>query len=103
MTLVRFVAVDGDSMRPALIPGDRVLVLRTGRYRPGHVVALADPRTGRTIIKRVVATDGGEVVVRGDNAAASTDSRTFGPVPRAAVLGRAVYRYAPIHRAARLR
>ena len=39
-----------------------------------------------------------EVEVVGDDPGASTDSRTFGPVPVASVLGRAVYRYAPAGR-----
>jgi nickel-type superoxide dismutase maturation protease len=90
-------------MEPTLAPGDRVLVLRL-RVRPGDVVALRDPRDeARTILKRVTAVDGDELTVLGDNAAASTDSRTFGPVPRSSVLGRVVYRYAPTARAGRLR
>ena len=90
-------------MEPTLAPGDRVLVLRL-RVRPGDVVALRDPRDGaRTILKRVAAVDGDELTVLGDNAAASTDSRTFGPVPRSSVLGRVVYRYAPTARAGRVR
>lgn len=89
-------------MEPTLTPGDRVLVLRL-RPRPGDVIALLDPRGAtRTILKRVAAIDGDELTVLGDNAAASTDSRTFGPVPRSSVLGRVVYRYAPAARAGRL-
>ena len=88
-------------MRPALTPGDRLLVVRL-RPRAGDVVALRDPRTGRTIVKRVASVDGASVVVLGDNAEASTDSRTFGPVELSAVLGRAVYRYAPTARAGRI-
>jgi inner membrane protease subunit 1 len=41
------------------------------------------------------------VDVRGDNEAASTDSRHFGPVPRRAVRGRVLYRYGPPARAGR--
>jgi hypothetical protein len=41
--------------------------------------------------------------VLGENAGASTDSRAFGAVSRGALLGRAVYRYAPTARAGRLR
>jgi hypothetical protein len=43
------------------------------------------------------------VLVLGDNPAASTDSRTFGAVPLAALCGRCVHRYAPIDRAGALR
>jgi nickel-type superoxide dismutase maturation protease len=97
---VALVVVDGDSMRPALEPGDRLLVLRLPP-RVGDVVAL--DHAGRTMVKRVAAiTPGGEVTVHGDNAAASTDSRTFGPIPRSSIVGRAVYRYAPAARSGRV-
>jgi nickel-type superoxide dismutase maturation protease len=100
---VRFVVVDGDSMRPGLEPGDRLLVLRL-RPRVGDVVALRDPRqASRIIVKRVVAIDTDGIDVRGDNLGASTDSRAFGPVARRDVLGRVVYRYAPAPRAGRVR
>ena len=91
------VTVAGASMRPTLEPGDRLLVWRTQRLRPGGLVVLADPRVpGRPLVKRVAGLDGDEaVLVHGDNAAASTDSRVFGAVPRRAVRGRPVYRYFP--------
>ena len=92
--------VFGDSMLPAFEPGDRLLAVRTARIRPGDVVAVEDPRArGRLLVKRVHSVSGALLEVRGDNDSASTDSRTFGPVPRAAVVGRVVYRYAPPERA----
>jgi nickel-type superoxide dismutase maturation protease len=91
---LRLVVVDGDSMRPALAHGDHLLVLRL-RPRIGDVVALHHPRTGQVILKRVAAIDGDAVTVLGDDADHSTDSRSFGPVPRTSIIGRAVYRYAP--------
>jgi nickel-type superoxide dismutase maturation protease len=95
----RRVEVEGASMLPALLPGDRLLVLRERRPRPGDVVALPDPRQpDRLIVKRVTAVRDGTVTVLGDNAAASTDSRTFGAVAAGALLGRARYRYAPPER-----
>jgi nickel-type superoxide dismutase maturation protease len=95
----RRIEVTGDSMRPTLTPGDRLLVWRWGRLRPGDLVALRDPRTGRPIVKRVA--ERGEnraLTVVGDNADHSTDSRHFGPVSHSRVMGRIVYRYAPPHR-----
>lgn len=87
--------VHGDSMRPALEPGDRLLVLRA-RVRPGDVVSFRDPRAGhRTMVKRAAARGPGGLTVLGDNAGASTDSRSFGPVDPSGVRGRAVYRYFP--------
>jgi nickel-type superoxide dismutase maturation protease len=102
--LVVRVAVIGDSMRPALEPGDRLVVVRWLRPRPGDVVAAQDPReAARTVVKRVASVGPDGVVLLGDNAPASTDSRTFGPVPRRRVVGRAVWCYAPAARAGRLR
>jgi nickel-type superoxide dismutase maturation protease len=101
--------VAGDSMVPTLLPGDRVLVWRgVGPLRPSarvrDLVALRDPRDPeRVMVKRVAGVVGTEVSVLGDNAAASTDSRHFGPVGDAAILGRVVYRYLPDERRGWLR
>jgi nickel-type superoxide dismutase maturation protease len=101
--LTRRVTVEGRSMVPTFEPGDRLLVVRLPRRWPvwvGDVVALADPRApGRLLVKRVTSVHEGLVTVAGDNAAESTDSRDFGPVERAHVWGRAVYRYGPASRA----
>jgi signal peptidase I len=108
----RRVLVEGPSMEPALYRGDRLLVLRRSRPSAGDIVALQEPGSAsrggggagaggggpRLIVKRVVSVAGEEVVVWGDNRAASTDSRVFGPVDRRAIVGRAVYRYFPPHR-----
>ena len=100
---VRRVEVVGDSMLPALHPGDRLLVLRPAPARPGDVVAVTDPRlASRTMVKRVAARGPEGVTVVGDNAAASTDSRQFGPLVPAAIRGRAVYRYFPTVRRGRV-
>lgn len=93
--------VQGESMSPTLQPGDRVLVVRTGRLRPGVVAAVRDPRDPeRVVVKRVA---GGSAAVGwrvlGDNQARSTDSRAFGPVGSDLVVGRVVYRYHPPERA----
>ena len=73
-----------------------------GGHVPGEVVAVRDPHDpARVLVKRVGSVDRHKrtVEVLGDDASASTDSRTFGPVPRSLVLGKAVYRYAPAGRA----
>lgn len=95
--------VDGPSMEPAYRAGDRVLVnrraYRKGGPRPGDVVVLRDPEhPARFLLKRVAAPpDGmvadGTVYVLGDNEAQSRDSRAFGRVPRAAIVGKAWLRY----------
>jgi signal peptidase I len=69
-------------MEPTFRPGERLTALRRWRaVRVGDVVVLRDPRDPqRWILKRCVAKAGASLEVRGDNAAASTDSRAFGPV-----------------------
>ncbi|HET7721452.1 MAG TPA: nickel-type superoxide dismutase maturation protease, partial [Acidimicrobiales bacterium] len=100
---VRRVEVVGDSMLPALRPGDRLLVLRPAWARPGDVVAVTDPRLPtRTMVKRVAARGPEGVTVLGDNAAASTDSRQLGPLAPATIRGRAFYRYFPTGRRGRV-
>ena len=100
----RRVVIEGSSMEPTLAPGDRVLVVRARRLHAHDVVAVRDPRDrGRVLVKRIGAVLEDEIVVRGDNPAASTDSRSFGPVPTKAVIGRVVRCYAPSWRAGPVR
>jgi nickel-type superoxide dismutase maturation protease len=87
-------------MEPALREGDWIVVSRLSRPpRVGEIVLVRDPRDGeRLLLKRVAAVADGVCTVLGDRPEASTDSRTFGPVQLAGVLGRAVFRYGPITR-----
>jgi nickel-type superoxide dismutase maturation protease len=94
------VAVTGRSMEPALWAGDWIVV--SARSRPprvGEIVLVRDPRDPENLmLKRVAAVTEGACTILGDRPEESTDSRTFGPVPLANVLGRALFRYAPIGR-----
>jgi nickel-type superoxide dismutase maturation protease len=103
------VAVEGRSMAPALRPGDWLLVdpLAYQEAGPavGDIVVAPDPREPtRLLVKRVggIAADG-SLELRGDAPDASTDSRTFGLLPAAAVTGRAWARYWPLRRVGLLR
>ena len=90
----RFVVADG-SMMPTLEPGDRLLVVHK-QAQPGDVVILRDPEVdGRFLVKRVVRTDGSACWVQGDNGAESRDSRAFGFIPAASIVGCAVWIYLP--------
>ena len=99
--------VAGSSMEPAIHGGDWLLVdteaYRQRMPRPGHVVLACDPRQpSREIVKRVVQVDlHNDAWLEGDNPEESTDSRTYGPVPRRLVVGRVKWRYWP--RPARVR
>lgn len=110
------VAIKGRSMAPTLLPGDHVLVRPVRRLRRRDLVVVRDPDlNGNWVIKRVAALPGESVtvggrtlhagagiVLLGDNAEHSTDSRHYGAVPLDAVHGRAWYRYAPADRAGRI-
>jgi len=112
--------VRGRSMEPALRAGDRLLVRRASLHevRTGDVVVLRDhtpgpERRGAWLVKRVCALPGepvprarvpmlagvpervvpaGSLVVLGDNAAESLDSRQLGYVDADRLVGAAVRR-----------
>ncbi len=97
------VEVRGSSMAPALLAGDWLVVERWSYARRPprrHEVVLAvDPRDQRReLVKRVAGVGGEGVRIVGDNAAASTDSETFGGLPLAALRWRAVARCWPPRR-----
>jgi signal peptidase I len=111
--------VEGPSMEPTLIDGDRVLVdlwtLRGNLPRAGDIVVLSGP-ADEALVKRIgrepypggdpypTASLGTEsplepsFIVLGDNPAHSRDSREFGRVPRHRIRGRVAVRYWPLSR-----
>ncbi|MEV0565203.1 S26 family signal peptidase [Dactylosporangium sp. NPDC050588] len=102
------VVVVGRSMEPSLWAGDRLLVARYGRAVPGRLVVLQGPHG--PMVKRVAALPGqrspwqagavvpaGHLLVLGDNAALSHDSRQLGPLPTAAVRGFVLRRLTAAH------
>ena len=90
------VAIAAESMAPTLSDGEWWIARRTRKCRPGDVVVFDHPtRSGMVAVKRVIRPEGDGWWVEGDNPEHSTDSRHFGPLPRARVLGRLVWRYSP--------
>ena len=79
-------------MRPTLSPGDFVLVdpfaFKNELPVSGEVIVAQHPYRDQVIIKRVseVVEDG--VSLRGDNPDVSSDSRSFGRVRFATIIGR---------------
>lgn len=100
------VEVEGESMAPVLQPGDWLIAVRAGSIPLGSIVVVEHPeRPGFELVKRLRGVPGdtlGALVlgddqywVIGDRPEASTDSRWFGPVGRAAIKGVVVLRYWP--------
>jgi nickel-type superoxide dismutase maturation protease len=87
-------------MLPTFRPGDWLVIRRGGRpIRTGDVVVAMRPdRTALLIVKRAVRRDGQSWWLLGDNAQSSDDSRLFGAVPDANLVGRVAFRYWPLRR-----
>lgn len=91
------VAVAGDSMAPTMRDGEWWVARRTGSVGVGDVVVIDHPEyPGLLAVKRIVRAEGDGWWVEGDNPQRSRDSRHFGPVPAARILGRVVLRYRPL-------
>ena len=86
--------VRGDSMRPTLAPGDRLLVRHRRPPRPGRIV-VARFADGTVAVKRAVEQRPGGWWLLSDNAADGVDSRHRGVVPDDDVVGVVVARSWP--------
>ncbi len=93
--MLRLLKVRGESLWPDYREGDYVLVagvpFPAHRIKPGDVIVFRQPGHG-SLIKRVhrVLQGGGAYDVRGTQVV-SSDSRDFGPVPRARVSGKVIW------------
>lgn len=83
--------ITGTSMSPTFRPGQLVIGLRWWRrLRVGDVIVVHHELMEK--IKRVERLEGNSVWLLGDNRAASTDSRHFGPVRVDMVVARVLHR-----------
>lgn len=110
--------VQGDSMRPTLVPGQRIAIAPlTGPPPRGALVVVRRPTSQvegepLEVVKRVAALPGervrlagtettlaaDEYLVLGDNPAHSTDGRSFGPVHSEDIVGVVRFAYWPPRR-----
>jgi len=102
--LFDFIIAEGNSMEPAIHSGS-VLVINRLQYglrfpgQTGYLVRWAAPRqgdlvvfyapSGGIVVKRCDSLTGeGEFIAQGDNSLQSYDSRSYGPVPVDATIGK---------------
>jgi len=76
-------------MAPTLTPGQLVVGRQTNDLRPGDVVIVS--HDGLEKIKRIERQQGDLLYLLGDNAAASTDSRSFGWVQLTSIVAKVVW------------
>lgn len=81
--------VAGESMLPALKPGQIIFALKTRKIRPGDIVIIQHNGLEKT--KRVKYVQDDKVFVLGDNPVKSTDSRAFGLIARENILAKVTW------------
>ena len=89
----RMAAVAGLSMIPTLAPGERLLIRNDGPIVLGDIVVFR--HDSQFDVKRVLRIETQGIFVQGDNDQVSTDSRTYGLIPFADVVGTVIYRLWP--------
>jgi len=91
----RVMQVEGYSMWPTLKPKDRVIVRPLDPHAAfpaigAIVVCLHPEQPSRRVIKRLSAVTGNQLTILGDCPDASTDSRHWGSISRACLIGEVV-------------
>jgi nickel-type superoxide dismutase maturation protease len=81
--------VVGESMAPALLPGQIVIARRTSQWSVGDVIIVT--HDGLEKIKRITKVNGEAVFIEGDNPSASTDSRHFGWLQNSEIRGKILW------------
>lgn len=97
--LLQVIKVSGHSLDPVYRDGDYVLVSRIPLLmhgiQPGDTVVFQHPRLGRLIklVERLEEKDHSVYVVGLDPH--SSDSRTFGAIPRSQIQGKVIWHFTP--------
>jgi SOS-response transcriptional repressor LexA len=76
-------------MAPTLVAGQLVVGRQTRDLRPGDVVIVS--HNGLEKIKRIEKQQGDLIYLLGDNAGASTDSRSFGWLPAKVIIAKVIW------------
>lgn len=95
--IVKKYIIAGESMSPMFNPKDVILASSLPYLfknpKINDVIICKDPRSGKTLVKRIQKVDNNEYFVTGDNKSQSTDSKTFGYIKRIDIAGQVVYKF----------
>jgi nickel-type superoxide dismutase maturation protease len=96
MTILSRFIISGHSMEPTLKTNDTVLVsflpFLFSSPKVRDVVALKDPKDGKVLIKRITKIENKKYFIEGDNKQHSKDSREFGMIGKALIIGKVIYK-----------
>ncbi len=90
----KVILVEGNEMLPTLKNGDAVLLDPTAEVEVGDIVLANHPfKQSVKVIKRIgeISTDERFLLI-GDNPGESSDSRSFGAIPKSEILGKVTCR-----------
>jgi len=89
--MISYFVVKGQSMEPYCGEGDFVISVPYffSCLKAGDIVVLQHPKSDIAIVKRITSASRNGYWVQGDNKQESSDSRSFGWIPRKSILGRA--------------
>jgi phage repressor protein C with HTH and peptisase S24 domain len=82
--------VEGHSMIPTYAPAERVLIWYGAKYKVSDVIIWTNQE--RLELKRITRIEDDLIFVEGDNKEVSVDSRNYGPIRSAQIIGKVVYR-----------
>lgn len=77
-------------MIPAYVPAERVLIHYGAGYKVSDVIVLKNHE--HLELKRITNIEDDLIFVEGDNKEVSVDSRNYGPIRSAQIIGKVVYR-----------
>ena len=95
--MIRLFKISGHSMEPVLHSGEYFLVTKFGKPKVNDIVVIMHPGKKRMfLVKRIKKKlKNGEYLVSGDNLGHSEDSRKFGAVKEAQIIGKLSFCYWP--------
>ena len=97
LPIKRFIT-QGHSMQPLFNPGDKVIINRWAYLfsspKAGDIVAIqVRSKGGKILLKKIEKDRGQRYFVIGLNTSDSTDSRSFGPIPKKQIIGKILTTY----------